>query len=846
MLVKQWGEGYRSGQGLTAPYIQARTRQARYDKLKDWRTEDIVLILPVVMHAALGLFLFGLIIFLKDLSRVVLIPVAIVVALTAVVYFITTLLPLAVTFCPYNTPLSSERLWNYFVQKLGQYRIVRKDTWSTTSRQEDKIINDATPDRITTRALEWLISHGQNWETVDRAIEALSNSVLKPETWNLLAQHSLVILVAQRFTAIFSGVLDYDTDDLQLEDESQIKQAALYGRLLVNLAKHHKSTSIASTDADITRSRGLEATDFPSEGQVIAVERGLSLVSFNPINDSLAAQGVVCLSAWYSLTNRTNQTAKKWEHMLDRLVKVLLTAPFATGIPSEPVDMASPQPLISQFAYSSNAAPTPYIESPSTFTTRKMARTDNIYQRNHNQAHTAPTTNGGTDHLRNPTSSSTMFGHASPSDARATSDYEELSQHLKALVTEISQWKWDADQDQALHSLLRLFGSSLIHGPGRAEFSATLAIFAMLFNNYPDTLGDDILTSPTAEGQNDILSLRPKSPDDHEHKYDGYPPKLREAKRRLWRAKYAAEICTTQPEYLKKYTDSFLLLGLGGLLDSFTVLGLTGSAPDVVKIVASGLDKISPFTLSEPMNLPYILPASFDLRTYILDVITRALNPSPFEVPSEGLQDCSKATLLRHISQKKLWANFGHQLILPTVQLLHTSNDIRLQMQCLDGLDECCETHGSYNNHETGTNRGSDLWQTLFAFNVPYRVLELIKVSDDDELRSKALNSFCSITSIIPNSKQCDVSPQMIKVLKKLSLADLLDTLVEIIVGKWEHGHDMHIWKQAIELLPCELNSMDKNRDDQIRNNLKAFCDKHHETPGFGLIVLGLRQGMSN
>ncbi|CAE6487353.1 unnamed protein product [Rhizoctonia solani] len=54
MLVKQWGEGYRSGQGLTAPYTQARTRQARYDKLKDWRTEDIVWVLPLMMHAALG------------------------------------------------------------------------------------------------------------------------------------------------------------------------------------------------------------------------------------------------------------------------------------------------------------------------------------------------------------------------------------------------------------------------------------------------------------------------------------------------------------------------------------------------------------------------------------------------------------------------------------------------------------------------------------------------------------------------------------------------------------------------------------------------------------------------
>ncbi|KAH7339957.1 hypothetical protein B0J17DRAFT_552850, partial [Rhizoctonia solani] len=106
MLVKQWGEGYRSGGGLAPPCVQARIRQARYNKLKSWRTEDIVVSLPVLMHIALGLFLFGLMLFLLDLNRIVFIPVAIVVGIALPIYLATTLLPLFVAFCPYNTPLS--------------------------------------------------------------------------------------------------------------------------------------------------------------------------------------------------------------------------------------------------------------------------------------------------------------------------------------------------------------------------------------------------------------------------------------------------------------------------------------------------------------------------------------------------------------------------------------------------------------------------------------------------------------------------------------------------------------------------------------------------------------------
>jgi hypothetical protein len=210
-----------------------------------------------------GLFLFGLIVFLRDLSLIILIPVAVAVALTAAVYFITTLLPLFVTFCPYNTPLSSEILWIWRVLKqLRHCCIGSKDTWIATSHREYMIVHqDATPDRLTAGALEWLVGYCQSWETVNQAIEALSNSVLEPETWRLLARRPLINLITQRFTAIFSGMLDYSTDNLHLKDKSQIKQAALYGRVLVNLTKY----------------QGLESTDFPNKSQITAIERGLSL-----------------------------------------------------------------------------------------------------------------------------------------------------------------------------------------------------------------------------------------------------------------------------------------------------------------------------------------------------------------------------------------------------------------------------------------------------------------------------------------------------------------------------------------------------------------------------------------
>ncbi|KDN45485.1 hypothetical protein RSAG8_04809, partial [Rhizoctonia solani AG-8 WAC10335] len=279
MLVKQWGEGYRSGHGLTVPHTQARTRQARYDKLKSWRTEDTVLALPVMMHVALGLFLCGLMLFLKDFSRIVSIPVMLVAALTGIVYLVTTLLPLFITFCPYNTPLSSGRLWNYFWDNFIPGSIINKEVHKTSRRKENELAQCTMPDFVTARALEWLLSHSQDKKTVDTAIISLSGATLDPNVWRILARSLLIKLVTQRFTAAFSGILDNDVDGVNLKDEAQVRQSSLYGQVLVSLVKHLVWETIvaAGTNGFTGGSNNCTLEGFLNGDQIIAVERGLFL-----------------------------------------------------------------------------------------------------------------------------------------------------------------------------------------------------------------------------------------------------------------------------------------------------------------------------------------------------------------------------------------------------------------------------------------------------------------------------------------------------------------------------------------------------------------------------------------
>ncbi|CAE6493445.1 unnamed protein product [Rhizoctonia solani] len=274
MLVKQWGEAYRSGSGLAPPCVQARVRQARYNKLKSWRTEDIVVSLPVLMHIALGLFLLGLILFLLDLNRVVFMPVAIVVGITFPVYLATTLLPLFVAFCPYNTPLSSRKLLEAF---LNMCNLLVPHTWkkyimASCQLKENLLCENTDPDYLTSQALEWLIRHSPK-DVVDIGIKAISGADLDTNSWELLAQGSLISVVAQKFTAICGKPLDQSSE---VDPNQNNRDAYLYGQALVNISSHaelklcsHNGITGYSTSKSIGSQVEID------EGQVYQVEKGL-------------------------------------------------------------------------------------------------------------------------------------------------------------------------------------------------------------------------------------------------------------------------------------------------------------------------------------------------------------------------------------------------------------------------------------------------------------------------------------------------------------------------------------------------------------------------------------------
>ncbi|KEP45420.1 putative transmembrane protein, partial [Rhizoctonia solani 123E] len=287
MLVKEWANVYRRGDRFTPYYVQARTRQARYDGLEDWGAKFVVRSLPVLMHIALGLFLLGLVIFLDKpkLSSVLMQLVLLVVSITLFLYLIMTFLPLFSAFCPFNTPLSNRKAWRFL--KSGIYGVLRlgvgEDSFTLPGERKERTQSTSTAlDKLAAQAVVWLVSYSQAEESVDAGTRAIADALAEHGFWNHLTEHEVVTLMAQRFTSFFKGTLGRPwPEDVSLNDvigSDDLGRMSLCSRALAKLAKR-STIQLIQAATPHTAISGREEKEpgciMLSEAHCISVQDGL-------------------------------------------------------------------------------------------------------------------------------------------------------------------------------------------------------------------------------------------------------------------------------------------------------------------------------------------------------------------------------------------------------------------------------------------------------------------------------------------------------------------------------------------------------------------------------------------
>ncbi|KAG8701474.1 hypothetical protein FRC09_005344 [Ceratobasidium sp. 395] len=740
MLVKQWGQGYRSGSDLAPPCTHARIRQSRFDMLKRWKTEDIVLVLPVVMHAALGLFLTGLLVFLWDLNRYIAVPMMVVVSITFTGYLLMTIVPLQVAFCPYSTPVTSRILWGYLVWCLW-YLFFRSANPTDRApelpcQQKEKEISDKNaPDSVTGQALDWLITHSKDEAVVDVAIRAIAGAELSDDVWRLLTKDSLIILVAQKFTASFNGALDQDiTTQLEMDDE-RLEIASLYGRALANIAKHKNPFDVRITQAQYsTFGPGVPPL---TDDQTLAVTRGLEyLASRREV--SVAAFGITSVSIWYMFTGWERA---KWEGTIIQSFRIIL---------------------------------------------------DRIKE--NTEVHPAA-----------------------------------LAGLIDSLPIQMSYWNQGLSKQEKRDVLLPLVELLRLRDGWtdqlKEHISLVLAVLAISVNDYPDfrTIEEANYWEYTYDEYPGLVDahfeaavrIRDSSRISHNTNFHPRSNPASNARWRMWRANQASRIYTIHPKLRKEHSEALFLLGLAGLLTSFGLLGLDDVSSHIASAVADHLGRMTVLNISQPISLPFVFPTAFDIRAYAVDQVMHKLRPSLYENQQGVFDDDSKAKLLASFSEKhQLWVDFGAQLSLPVIEMLHLTDSWRLQKQCLISMEE-----------HSLTDPFPHKWDLFSYHEIPHKLVQIVQKNDDD-LPSRAMSSFKFLSQqfTVEHIKNRFSFPA---ILESLLHDELFETFVVDMVCRAPPDL-MKVWRDEIVSLPGFLAS---DPDSETKRNslkqLRQFCSKH-------------------
>ncbi|CUA74244.1 NACHT, LRR and PYD domains-containing protein 9 [Rhizoctonia solani] len=632
-------------------------------------------------------------------------------------------------------------------------------------------------------------------ETVDIAVQAISSTILKTKIHNYLQDSgSLVTLLAQKFTAIFNGALDgenYDPNTVTV-NSTQLKDAALYGRALVNITRYIQIQPVTYSGIHdqgyITRNvRGSgspkKATKITlMRDQVTAVERGLFLVASSK-EPAIACSGVTCLSAWYTSTDRAAQSRDKWKKMLARLIGLLSNNNHRERLRSESMAQSS------------------ILETP--------MRHQSVQVEGHEAA------------VREDRYTSTK-----------ALESDELDRIVHALLLELAHWRWDLSKQERLDILIPLIGLftpplDFLSGPSRPGMSAILAILALLFNDHQGLLNE------TDVDWVNLQNLGPEGDRDPDpiEEADLKDTQLSTSQRRSIWAQCAVRICLEDDEYMLEYANPLLFFGLAGLLDSFSALGLAELAPNIAELVTTQLNAMSGAFRSGPITLPRILPDTVDTRVFMADAITRSLSPSPFK-GQRPFSEVQKAELLKCLWDKSyIWSDYGHQFLMPIVQLLHAAQIMELRSQCLTALNEYLFANRNPSEH-SGPYHGVD-WRFFFSLDVPYRLAEIMK--ENKELRSKAIATFDSIMKMIPKhspNPEIVVKDQISPLMSRLAVNGLLSAFAEVALCRNVYDYPyVQKWRDELMNLPEWLDSAGASNAESVKAGLRQFYAENIRRP---------------
>jgi len=158
ILAKQWIREYM--RSIPIPFREdISLRQFRYDGLKNWGVKGVITFLPILLEAALALFLIGLVGLLWTLHIIMAAVISVLVVAALLFYLVTLTLPtFSAVDCAFRTPTS----WT--LRRFRRWGMWRRTTYAVDSHRswQDLDMDAASKTHKPTTGLLWLAKVSQN------------------------------------------------------------------------------------------------------------------------------------------------------------------------------------------------------------------------------------------------------------------------------------------------------------------------------------------------------------------------------------------------------------------------------------------------------------------------------------------------------------------------------------------------------------------------------------------------------------------------------------------------------------------------------------------------------------
>ncbi|KAF8598433.1 hypothetical protein BDV93DRAFT_561369 [Ceratobasidium sp. AG-I] len=208
------------------------------------------------------------------------------------------------------------------------------------------------------------------------------------------------------------------------------------------------------------------------------------------------------------------------------------------------------------------------------------------------------------------------------------------------------------------------------------------------------------------------------------------------------RARRAAAIYKKRQDIGGSEVEALLLFGLASIMEHYEVHGLVEEDIDTISAIAEQLTQLQIIGGHRSITIPDILPLSFNVRAYAVDVLVQYLH-RPLINGKLRLTDSACTMLLKVVSNRTyVWLNHSHQLVLPVARILQETGPPELHKQCLVAMVEYWHTAPSQ----------LDL-KVFLDHDILYRLVSFMSYDNDAMLCTLASSHFDSLTRYLHGSE---------------------------------------------------------------------------------------------